>query len=140
MTAVAGLVLAAISAQLAAPTLEGKWCNPGGSVIVAIAPCGEALCGRVEWASDKAQADARRGGTDPLVGVELLSGFVASGEGRWKGRLFVPDLNRRSKAELRQLGPDQVKVTGCAIGRLVCRSEVWTRAEPQSPSRPTTLR
>jgi uncharacterized protein (DUF2147 family) len=123
------VVLATISAQLAAPSLEGNWRNPSGSVIIAITPCGEAICGRVEWASDKAQADARKGGTDPLVGVELLSGFVSKGEGRWKGRLFVPDLNKRSKAELRQLGPDQVKVTGCAIGRLFCKSEVWTRTE-----------
>lgn len=96
-----------------------------------IAPCGEALCGHVEWASDKAQADARKGGTDPLVGVELLSGFVPKGEGRWRGRLFVPDLNNRSRAELRLLGPDQVKVTGCAIGRILCKSEVWTRTEAQ---------
>lgn len=123
------ILLATLLADSVSPTLEGHWRNPSGTVIIAIAPCGEALCGRVEWASDKAQADARRGGTDPLVGVELLSGFVPSGEGRWKGRLFVPDLNKRSKAKLRQLGPDQVKVTGCAIGRLVCKSEVWARTE-----------
>lgn len=125
------LLLATISAPLAAPSLEGDWRNPNGSVIVAIAPCGEALCGHVKWASDKAQADARRGGTDPLLGAELLSGFVPKGEGRWKGRLFVPDLNKRSKAELRQVGPDQVKIIGCAIGRLVCKSEVWTRTEAE---------
>ena len=123
------LLLATISTPLAASSLEGDWRNPGGSVVIAIAPCGEALCGRVKWASDKAQADARKGGTDPLVGVELLSGFVSKGEGRWKGRLFVPDLNKRSKVELRQLGHDHVKVTGCAIGRLVCKSEVWTRTQ-----------
>ncbi len=123
------VMLTMIVVQGGAPSLEGRWRNPSGSVIVAIAPCGEALCGRVEWASDKAQADARKGGTDPLVGVELLNSFKSKGDGRWNGRLFVPDLNKRSKAELRQLGPNQVKVTGCAIGRLVCKSEVWTRTE-----------
>jgi uncharacterized protein (DUF2147 family) len=126
------LVLATMSAELAAPTPEGNWRNPRGTVVMTIAPCGEALCGRVLWASDEAQADARRGGTDPLVGAELLSGFVTNGKGRWKGRLFVPDLNKRSKAELRPLGPDQVKVTGCAIGRMFCKSEVWTRTDAQS--------
>ena len=123
------VLLATISSPLVASSLEGDWRNPSGSVVIAIAPCGEALCGRVKWASDKAQADARKGGTDPLVGTELLSGFVPKGEGRWKGRLFVPDLNKRSKVELRQLGHDQVKVTGCAIGGLVCKSEVWTRTQ-----------
>ena len=109
--------------------LEGQWRNPSGSVIIAIAPCGEALCGRVHWASEKAMADARKGGTESLVGAELLSGIVPNGEGRWKARLFVPDLNKRSKAELRSLGTDQLKVTGCAAGRLLCKSQVWTRAE-----------
>lgn len=122
------LLLATLLADSAPPTVEGRWSNPSGSVIVAIAPCGDALCGRVEWASDKAQADARKGGTDPLVGVELLVDFVPSGDGRWKGRLFVPDLNKRPKAKLRLLGPDQIKVSGCEIGRLLCKSEVWTRA------------
>ena len=122
-------MLTTVVVQPSPPLLEGHWRNPSGSVIVGIALCGEAICGRVEWASDKAQADARKGGTDPLVGVELLSSFMLEGDGRWKGRLFVPDLNKRSKAELRQLGPGQVKVTGCAIGRLICKSEVWTRTE-----------
>ena len=95
------LFLLPVATTLAQPgesALEGYWRNPSGSVIISIAPCGEAMCGRVQWASDKAVADARKGGTDPLVGVELLSGFVPKGENRWKGRLFVPDLKRTSKA------------------------------------------
>ena len=110
-------------------SIEGHWRNRSGSVVVAIAPCGEDLCGRVEWASDKAQADARKGGTDPLIGVELLSSFKPVSEGRWKGHVFVPDVNKRSKAELRQVAPNQLKVSGCVIGRLLCRSELWTRTE-----------
>ena len=128
------LFLLPVATTLAQPdktALEGNWRNPSGSVIISIAPCGEAMCGRVQWASDKAVADARKGGTKPLVGVELLSGFVPKGENRWKGRLFVPDLKRTSKAEVRQLGPGQVKVTGCAVGRLVCKSQVWTRTEAE---------
>ena len=128
------LALATMLAQPGEPAetaLEGRWRNPSGSVIISIAPCGEAMCGRVQWASDKAMTDARKGGTDPLVGVELLSGFVPKGQNRWKGRLFVPDLNKTSKAELRQLGLDQLKVTGCAVGRLVCKSQVWTRTEAE---------
>ena len=123
------LTFATMLAQPGETALEGYWRNPSGSVIISIAPCGEAMCGRVHWASDEAVVDARKGGTNPLVGVELLTGFVAKGENRWEGRLFVPDLRRKSKAVVRQLGPDQVKVTGCAIGRLVCKSQVWTRTK-----------
>ena len=98
---------------------------------MSIAQCSESLCGRVLWASDKAVADTRKGGTDPLVGAVLLSEILPSGEGKWKARLFVPDLRRTSNANLRQLGTGQLEVTGCAIGGLVCRSQVWTRMEAQ---------
>ena len=125
------LLVAMMLAQPVETALEGYWRNPSGSVIISIAPCGEAMCGRVQWASDKALADARKNGTDPLIGVELFSDFVPKGENRWKGRLFVPDLKRTSKAEVRQLGPDQVKVKGCAVGRLVCKSQVWTRSQAE---------
>ena len=128
------LALATMLAQPGEPAetaLEGRWRNPSGSVIISITPCGESLCGRVQWASDKAMADARKGGTDPLVGAELLGDIVPKGEGRWKARLFVPDLNKTSKGELLQLGNNQLKVIGCAVGRLVCKSQVWTRTETE---------
>jgi uncharacterized protein (DUF2147 family) len=126
------LVLAVMLVPTAAPAgsvLEGHWRNPNGTVIIAIAPCGEVLCGRVQWASEKAIADASKGGTDPLVGAELLREIVPNGDGRWKARLFVPDLNKTSKAELRESARDQLKVTGCTVGRLLCKSQVWTRTE-----------
>lgn len=128
------LVLAAILVQSAEPAetgLEGRWRNPNGSAIIWVTPCGDSLCGRVQWASDKAVADARKGGTDPLIGADLLSDIVSRGEGRWRARLFVPDLNKTSKAELRLLGLDQLKVTGCAVGRVICKSQIWTRVKTE---------
>jgi uncharacterized protein (DUF2147 family) len=126
------LALILMQTQPGGPALEGLWRSPNETVIISIAPCGKALCGQVRWASEKAKADARRGGTDPLVGSELLSGLELRRQGRWQGQLFVPDLNRRSKIELLQLGPHQMKITGCAIGRLLCKSQVWRRAEAPS--------
>ena len=83
-----------------------------------------------EWKamlSPEAFQVARKHGTDPLVGAKLLSDTVPHGEGRWRARLFVPDLDKTSKAELRLVGLDRLKVTGCAVGRLLCKSQVWTR-------------
>lgn len=118
-----------LSVAADAAPIEGRWKNPSGSVTVAIAPCGEAYCGTVTAASDAAKADAKRGGTATLIGTQLMTGFKASGAGKWRGRLFIPDMNYRSKAELRLLGPGQLKVTGCAVGRMICKSQVWARAE-----------
>lgn len=124
-------LLTMIPAEVDRLAIEGRWRNATGSVIVAITPCGDAMCGRVEWASEQAQADARRGGTDPLIGVEVLSRVELKRHRRWRGSLFLPDANRRAAAELRLLESDQLKVTGCAVGRIICKSEIWTRADEQ---------
>jgi len=121
---------------IAGPPIEagnpiGYWINPAQSVVVEISKCGdEILCGHVRWASDKATKDARSNGTDPLEGTELLHGFTPEGAGRWKGRLFVPDLRKRSSAELRMINDRQLKIVGCAVGRLLCKSQVWTQVDP----------
>jgi uncharacterized protein (DUF2147 family) len=125
------LAVALALAQPAEPGLEGRWSTPDGAVIIVISPCDSTLCGRVEWASEKAMADARKGGTDQLIGARLLTDIIPSGDGRWKARLFVPDLNKTSRAELKLLGLDQLKVSGCLIGRLACKSQLWTRIEAQ---------
>jgi uncharacterized protein (DUF2147 family) len=125
------IALAITLIQPAEAGLEGRWSNPDGAVIILISQCDSALCGRVEWASEKAMADARKGGTDALIGTEVLSDIVPRGDGQWRARLFVPDLNKTSKAELRLLGLDQLKVTGCLVGRIACKSQIWTRAGSQ---------
>ena len=74
--------------------LLGTWRNAKDSVHVHIQACGSALCGVVVWANEKAKRDAREGGTDPLVGINLLRDFVRTGDARWRGRVFVPDLGK----------------------------------------------
>lgn len=108
--------------------LLGSWTNEPGTVVVQINPCGEgAVCGTVTSASEKAKSDAKRGGTSNLIGAELLRNFIPAGPSRWRGTLFVPDLNKRSKAEIVQLDENRLRVRGCAVGRLLCKSQVWTR-------------
>ena len=123
------LTMLMLAAQDAEAPIEGRWKNPSGRVTVEIVACGEAVCGTVISASDSAKADARRGGTESLVGTQLMTGFKPAGPSNWRGRLFIPDLNHRSRAELRMLGAGQLKVTGCMVGRMICKSQLWTRAD-----------
>ena len=128
----APLLAAVLLWQGADQSLAGHWTNASGSVVVLVAPCAaEGWCATVEWASDKATADAARAGTPTLVGTEIMQGFIPIEANRWKGRLFVPDLNKRSKAELRLLDGDRLRIRGCTIGGLVCKSQVWTRSQPK---------
>ena len=77
-----------------APPLATEWRNPSNSVQVRIDECGGQLCGTVIWASAKAQADARKGGTENLVGTRLFRDLNPAGDGKWSGKVFVPDIRK----------------------------------------------
>jgi uncharacterized protein (DUF2147 family) len=127
----ASFLLFASAAQGQGAAIDGRWVNPEGSVIIAIVPCGEAHCGTVTWASDKAKADARKG-TDKLVGTQLLAGFEEKRPGQWSGRVFIPDHDMRAKAKLQLIGERQLKVSGCVF-RILCRTQYWNRADGPLP-------
>ena len=122
------LALLPIASAAQAAPIEGRWQNPKESVIVDVVPCGaETWCGRVSWASPKAKADAKKGGTGNLVGTRLLSGLKADGQGSYKGRVFLPKRNMHAGAIVRAAGSDVLLVKGCAVAGMVCKQQRWTR-------------
>jgi uncharacterized protein (DUF2147 family) len=125
LVALASAVPVTASAQA---SIEGHWKNPKGSVVVRITPCGNAFCGTVVDASEKAKANARRGGTPHLVGTRILSGVRPAGDGLFRGQAFDPKRNIRAPATIRQVGPNVIDVRGCALaGMLLCKEQRWTR-------------
>lgn len=126
-------VILALAAQ-AAPqaSIEGQWRSPGGNSIIGVAPCGSSLCGTVIWASARAKQDARKA-TDQLIGTQILTGLQQKGDA-WQGRLFIPDRNMRVTAKIRLIGEGQLRVAGCALGKSLCKSAVWNRANGPLPA------
>jgi uncharacterized protein (DUF2147 family) len=103
------------------------WRNPSNSVHIRLTPCGaDRMCGTVIWASEKAKADARRGGTDQLVGANLFREFRRVSQDEYKGRVFVPDLNRTFSGQMKLQG-DSMIGKGCVLGGLICKQQVWKR-------------
>ena len=125
-------LLLAAQAATAAP-IEGRWRSPGGNSIIDVAPCGEGWCGTVAWASARAKKDAARA-TDQLVGTQLLSDVKAAGEGRWNGRIFIPDRNMRLNAKIEMAPGGELKVSGCLAGKALCKSQLWTPVEGPLPA------
>jgi len=123
----------AVQAQPRAP-IEGNWKNPIGSAIITVAPCGDLLCGKVAWASARGQREASTS-TSNVVGTTVLTGFKQTGN-RWTGRLFIPDDNVHVSAKLQLLSERQLKLTGCAVAGLFCRSQIWTRYDGPLPASP----
>jgi uncharacterized protein (DUF2147 family) len=129
--ATAALVLMAAGLPATAgaqAALEGHWKNPKGSVTVRLGPCGNAICGVVVDATEKAKASARKGGTPNLIGTRILSGLRPAGHGTFKGQVFDPKRNIRAQATVRVLGSDALEVRGCALaGMFLCKEQRWTR-------------
>ncbi|WP_232307442.1 MULTISPECIES: DUF2147 domain-containing protein [Sphingobium] len=119
----------ALAAKVPAGQPEGLWLGPHNNVAVRTGPCGDRLCGWVVWADREAQSDARDGGTMRLVGTELLEDYRADGKGQWRGTVFVPDMGRRFSSQISQLSPEQMRVKGCILGGLICKSQLWTRID-----------
>lgn len=131
MTRAAAAFLALASAAspvLAQPSgLEGHWANPKHTTVVNVSHCdGDNYCAVVLKASPKAQANARKGGTQHFIGTEILR-VRQAGDGVFKGTAFDPESNLHVSATVRVLGPGQMEIRGCALLGLVCQSQRWSK-------------
>ena len=101
--------------------------NPSNSVHVRIHPCGKGRCGTVVWANEKAKADSARGGTRNLVGTELFREFREVSPKVWKGKVFVPDLNKVFTGTGTIKDQNTIVARGCLFAGIGCKSQTWTR-------------
>ena len=106
----------------------GTWINPRGTVKVQTGPCGPNLCGRVVWASADALADARDSGISQVVGLELLRDYHSVGRGHYEGSVYVPDMGRSFFSKMEQRDPNTIRISGCILGGLLCKSQDWHRS------------
>lgn len=116
-------------AQAQGLTVEGVWRNPKDSVHIELKPCGEQVCGYVVWASERAQAAARRRSPENLVGRQLMRNFAIGPDQVGRGKVFVPDLNATFSGTAVLIGPRTLRARGCVLGNVVCKSQVWTRID-----------
>ena len=121
IAALAALAMIPAAANAAPP--KGVWTNPKKNVRVTFQRCGEAMCGKVIWASAEAQEKAG----SPLVGTMLFEDFVEEGPGEWSGSVFVPDIGQSVSGTIRQMDANTLVGEGCVIAGLGCKSQTWTR-------------
>jgi uncharacterized protein (DUF2147 family) len=122
------------SAAHAAPNIVGDWITEDRSAVITISRCGSSVCGRIGRAlvnkpnfpktdvhNPKPQLRGR-----PLIGLQILSGFIATAD-RWdNGRIYDPESGKTYRSRLK-LNPDgSLKVSGCIA--FICQSQRWTRA------------
>ena len=128
---VAGATLVGLApgseAKAAPASPAGIWTNSKGTMQVLMSPCGSKLCGKVIRASEAAQEKARRRGTQQLVGLQVLSDFEPASRGLWKGKVYVPEVRTSLSSNLTITGANEITVSGCLPGRLLCKTQIWRR-------------
>ena len=123
-TAFVALLLSPSPAPAQVVQQDNVWRNPQNSVHVRVGTCRKSRCGVVVWANDKAKADSARGGTPKLVGMNLFHGFHQEKPNVWRGKVFVPDLNRTFTGTITIENRGTAVARGCMI---ICKSQTWTR-------------
>ena len=101
--------------------------NPSNSVHVRIHPCGKSRCGTVVWANAKAKAELGPRRHDNLVGTELFREFREVSPKVWKGKVFVPDLNKVLTGTGTVKDHNTIVARGCLFAGMGCKSQTWTR-------------
>jgi len=132
-------VIAALAALMlcgaAAASPVGLWRAKDGAQI-RVATCGRALCGFIATTNPRLDSHTGRPPVDkhnpdparrnrPLVGLQILFGMAPSATGEWVGQLYNDDDGRTYRGKIRELGPQAIRIEGCA-GAL-CGGEELTR-------------
>jgi uncharacterized protein (DUF2147 family) len=118
----------------------GQWYAEGGAAVVAITPCGDALCGRVVWVHSPLNQDGcelrDKNNPDPalrnrpVVGLQILGGLVASDHKHvsWTGgTIYDPVSGNTYRCRLELDGHDRLRLRGYVGIPLVGRTTTWTR-------------
>lgn len=106
------------------------WLTDDGDTRVRIGPCGQEICGTVVWQrvpyNDAKNPDpAKR--ARPIVGIRMISHIQPTGPDSWTGELYSFDDGFTVKGSATRIGADKLKLSGCVLGGLICRTVIWTR-------------
>ncbi len=106
--------LAGLGAPAQSQSIDGRWLSGDGERVVEIVPCdggAPVRCGAVVWlqsptdsqgvpVKDIANADPglrRR----PVCGLQVVSGFIPSDSGEWRGQIYDIDTGQIRRGELK---------------------------------------
>ena len=137
--AAVALVVGAVASARAADPL-GKWLTKDNNATVAIAHCGEALCGTIvalkepnDPATGKPKTDtenpdaAKRG--RPMIGVQIVFDMKPSGADKWDGQVYNAEDGKTYTGSITLTGASTLELKGCALGGLICKAQTWNRAK-----------
>lgn len=120
------MLMSAPAAPAMASGLNGVWSTQKGWQ-VRMHRCGGAWCGTI--LSARGSRDIHNPNPKlrnrPMKGVRLLWGLKKTGDG-WRGKLYNPNDGKVYTGKIVTSGTT-LKLSGCVLGGLICKSQTWRR-------------
>jgi uncharacterized protein (DUF2147 family) len=127
-------VLTASNANAAG--VDAVWLSNDGKARIKIEPCGANLCGTVVWlaepldpATGKPKLDKNNPDNSlrsrPVLGSRMLEAKPES-DGKWRGTIYNGQNGRTYDVTI-HVEDAALKIEGCAMGGVFCRTQTWTR-------------
>lgn len=118
-------VLAVLGAAMSgtavrADDVAGTWLRETGASKVKFAPCGGAVCGTLVWLKPGVETPAK-------LGQKIFFDMKPTGPDAWAGSAFNPEDGKTYTGKM-SLSGGTLTTQGCAMGGLICKSAIWTRA------------
>ena len=129
-----GLAFGSAAPAWAADPIAGRWVTPERDSVIAIAPCGSSMCGRIakylkvpEGGADQRDVynPDRSKRSRKVLGLNVLSGLKEDGD-LWRGTIYDPRSGKSYRSVVRRLSDGRLQVKGC-LGPF-CQTQVWSRA------------
>ncbi len=133
------ILFAATAFGNAQGSIIGQWYTTNKAGIVEIYQCGSKLCGKIIWLkepnkdngqpkTDENNPDASKR-NQPIIGLNILKGFVADGENKWDdGEVYDPENGKTYSCKMTLKG-STLEVRGYVGVSLFGRTETWTRVK-----------
>ena len=140
LTSAAAILLGASAPALAAEPI-GKWLTKDNNATVAIAHCGDALCGTIvalrepnDPATGKPKTDiynpdaAKR--ERSVIGVQIVFDMKPSGTAdKWDGQVYNAEDGKTYTGSITLTSASTLDLKGCALGGLICKTQTWNRTK-----------
>lgn len=126
VAAIATATLLGVTSHVQAEGVIGVWIteksDTGSSMAVEIFDCDGKLCGKAVDVFDAPNRDS--------VGLEIIKNMRKKSDTSFnKGKIYAPDTKKWYKSKMSLQSDDKLKVSGCVLGGVICRSQTWTRQE-----------
>lgn len=135
-------ILPTLSSPQANAALDptGFWYTEGQRAKVELAPCGNAICGKIISLKEPIDPETKQPKLDkhnpdegkrnqPLIGMQNISGFKHEGDHKWSdGEIYDPKEGKTYSGYFTMTDPNKIELRGYVLGiPLFGKTQEWTR-------------